>query len=586
VTFISNAWERDFWNPNELRNALITRSMEESGDWLVPRLDGAPTFHHPPLLPWLAATSHLVTGLDPRLSYRLPIALAALLGLWLTWVAGKELFDARVGFLAAAIQASTYLYFRRAGWLDDDLLFAVLCQLALTGFVLGARPEGPARWSLIAWAGLALAALAKSLLLAAGLTFGPFILYLLLTPGERSVEEGLRRVAGKGRWLVFVALALPWYAHAALEHGPALWREHFLGQHFEQLVDAPHRRLPYYYIVHLLVGFLPWSLFLPLGLLHGKDRIKRPGERLAIITVLFTLVALSSISSKKPGYALLAWPFAALLIAAGLFETREKFSLWEGYLRESVSRALPLLLKAPLFAALLLAALHFAGFLPRVAASVLEWIGAGGGETGARVAALFADGDRVLQALGLVVGAGALSWYLSRRVEAAARAEEEPRAAFEFACAVLFLFFTTTFFHEGLNQARSSGPFLAEVQAVVGEAPLALYGRKRPAVYYWLPGVDHLPRPHKTLRDDPALANLERFLDRPEEVFLLAWEPELRVLLRNFSLLAPRFHERARGHLGWTREFVLVSNRPGPPPAPAPPAPAPPPSASRAGSGG
>ena len=43
--------------PDEGRYGEIGRWMWISGDWMVPRLDGIPFFHKPPLLYWLEALS-------------------------------------------------------------------------------------------------------------------------------------------------------------------------------------------------------------------------------------------------------------------------------------------------------------------------------------------------------------------------------------------------------------------------------------------------------------------------------------------------------------------------------------------------
>ena len=48
--------------PDEGRYADIGRWMLQSGDWLVPRFNGAPFFHKPPLLRWLRASPMALFG--------------------------------------------------------------------------------------------------------------------------------------------------------------------------------------------------------------------------------------------------------------------------------------------------------------------------------------------------------------------------------------------------------------------------------------------------------------------------------------------------------------------------------------------
>jgi len=50
--------------PDEGRYVGVALSMLESGDYLVPRLDGLPFFHKPPLHYWLTALSLKVLGVN------------------------------------------------------------------------------------------------------------------------------------------------------------------------------------------------------------------------------------------------------------------------------------------------------------------------------------------------------------------------------------------------------------------------------------------------------------------------------------------------------------------------------------------
>lgn len=48
--------------PDEGRYGDISRWMYESGDWLIPRLNGIPFMHKPPLLHWLTASLMEIFG--------------------------------------------------------------------------------------------------------------------------------------------------------------------------------------------------------------------------------------------------------------------------------------------------------------------------------------------------------------------------------------------------------------------------------------------------------------------------------------------------------------------------------------------
>ena len=560
MLFFWNAWERDFWHPNEPRFALIAASMETVDSAWLPSLDGKLSFHLPPLTYWLARGCELLTGLDPRLSYRLPIALLATLGLWLTYLCGKRLADGRVGLLAAAIQASTLGYFRRAAWLDDDLVFAVFCQLALVSFLFALEGSRSRHWRWLGWVGLAGAALTKSLLLGTGLVVGSLVCCIFLDPKDRGVRRSLGSLLSLPGVVLFLLLVGPWYAWVLAEHGTAFFTQHIVGHHFERLLDAhSHRRLPYYYLIKIATGFLPWTIFLPLGFLHCKDRTRRPCERFALFSTLFPLIVLSFVSSKKPGYILLVWPSLSLTVAAGLFETKEKFSLWEEYLRDFVSRLLPWLLRLPLVLVVLLTALHLAGYLPRAFAAVLRFSAA----EVPRLEALFPRDETTLYGLGFLALVAALLAALSVRVQRAVREEQPARAAFEFACGVCFLFFACSFFYEGLNEAKSPRYLVETFAAKVGDAPLKVYGTKRPSFQYYYPRqLDTLDYPDPLAAADPSLKQLRQYLEQDAKVYLLASSGDLEKLTQFYGSLSPSLIEQGRGHLGWTREYVLLSNRP------------------------
>jgi 4-amino-4-deoxy-L-arabinose transferase-like glycosyltransferase len=63
--------------PDEPRYAWVSREMARSGEWITPRLWGAPWFEKPPLLYWMSGVGFRL-GLGTELAPRLPGALLAI----------------------------------------------------------------------------------------------------------------------------------------------------------------------------------------------------------------------------------------------------------------------------------------------------------------------------------------------------------------------------------------------------------------------------------------------------------------------------------------------------------------------------
>lgn len=546
----------------------MVREMEESPGgaraWLIPTLGGEPYLARAPLGYWLAAVSNAlpVPGVDAEAkrlwAYRLPSLVCALLSLWLTWELGRRLFDARIAFLALAVQATSGLFFLNAAWLSSAVTFAFFCQLALTGLAL-ANHGGGARWKVLAGVGLVAASLAKSPPLALFCVLGPFGLHVVLDGGLSSLRKGLRAVGGRRLALAYLAGTAPWYAYAAATHGTALVEQHLLAQHWSRLSNAVlDPEPPYYYLVALVWAFLPWSLFLPGGWLHGKDRMRLGGRRLCMVWSIFVLIALSLVSSKRADLLLVIWPPLSLLIAAAICEEERPFSLYEGYLGDGVLRSFPVLLKVPLFFVLIAGGAWYLGLHEKLESPRLEALG---------FKDVLADRTLVTGHLALAVVGGAVAFAAAGRVRRLLAAKELPRAAFEVACAVVFVFFAASFFLPAFNRVGSARSYLERVEARIGEAPLATYGRVRhPAVLYYagrdvrhfreiLPLVE--PGSAEAARRD----EIEAYLKQPRPVFVLISQAELEGLKTQFPGVHALLRETGeKGGLGTGEEFALMEN--------------------------
>src|SRR5215472_3138923 len=95
--------------PDEPRYAAIGREMARSGDWVTPRLWGAPWFEKPALLYWMSGLGFRL-GLGPELAPRLPVALMAVAFLVFYWWVLEREFGCRPAWLATSILGSSGMW--------------------------------------------------------------------------------------------------------------------------------------------------------------------------------------------------------------------------------------------------------------------------------------------------------------------------------------------------------------------------------------------------------------------------------------------------------------------------------------------
>ena len=91
---------RKLVKPDEGRYAEVPREMVATGDWLTPRLNGIKYFEKPPMQYWATATAYFAFG-QHHWTARLWSALTGLLGLFVIWFTGRQLFGEPAGTLAA-----------------------------------------------------------------------------------------------------------------------------------------------------------------------------------------------------------------------------------------------------------------------------------------------------------------------------------------------------------------------------------------------------------------------------------------------------------------------------------------------------
>jgi len=287
--------------PDEPRYAAIGRAMALSGDWVTPRLWGAPWFEKPALLYWMTAAG-FKAGLGAEWAPRLPVALVSVAFLIYFFILLRREFGKHTAWYSAAILATS------AGWLAyshiaiTDLPMSAAFAAAMLTLIAS---TGGARASLSAGAMLGLAVLAKGLV--------PLVLFI---PALWFLRRRIRDLA-----LVFAAAALiaaPWYVLVTLRNGRPFLEEFFWKHHFERFLNSAlqHGQPVWFYVPVLLMALFPWTPLL--ALLFSVRLFQDRRAKFLLAWFAWGFIFFSVSRNKLPGYLLPLLPPLAALIGIAL----------------------------------------------------------------------------------------------------------------------------------------------------------------------------------------------------------------------------------------------------------------------------
>lgn len=293
--------------PDEPRYAAIGRAMAATGDWITPRLWGAPWFEKPALLYWMTAVG-FKSGLGMDLAPRLPVAIVSIAFLVCFFVMLRREFGDRAAWYSATILATS------AGWLAyshiavTDLPMSAAFAAAMLGLFTGTPSV---RASIVAGALLGIAILAKGLV--------PLVLFI---PVFWFLRHRLRDLA-----LVFAAAALiaaPWYILVTARNGSAFLDEFFWKHHFGRFLNTAlqHGQPIWFYVPVLLAAVFPWT---PLLALLSSTRLFRDlRAQFLLAWFAWGFLFFSASRNKLPGYLLPLLPAVAALLGVATDQARER----------------------------------------------------------------------------------------------------------------------------------------------------------------------------------------------------------------------------------------------------------------------
>ena len=133
---------------DEPRFAVAARTMLQTGDYIVPRFNGALRPDKPPLVYWLMDLGYQITGalnLNPELGARLPSAISGTLTLLVIYFMVGMRFGRLTGFISAMMAGSSALFVveSRLATADGTMLFFITSCMALAWRAWDAAPKSP-----------------------------------------------------------------------------------------------------------------------------------------------------------------------------------------------------------------------------------------------------------------------------------------------------------------------------------------------------------------------------------------------------------------------------------------------------------
>jgi 4-amino-4-deoxy-L-arabinose transferase-like glycosyltransferase len=264
LMFFVNLGGATLWDIDEGRNAECAYEMMEANNWIIPTFNSQLRVDKPALLYWLQIFSYLCFGVS-EFAARFPSALAALGTVLLAYELARSMFTPSTGLLAGVIVASTPMLCGAGRFANPDALLNCFTVLTLTVFWIGLE-QRRWWWFLLLGASAGLAVLAKG---PVGLVLPTAVTTLFLL-WERQLGLLWDR-----RWIhacwAFILTAIPWYVWVGIEtHGEFL-SGFFWKHNVERGLSAMenHQGFPGYYLVVLIVGTAPWSIFLGLAWWFG-----------------------------------------------------------------------------------------------------------------------------------------------------------------------------------------------------------------------------------------------------------------------------------------------------------------------------
>ena len=319
VYFSLNIGGYDLWPADEPRFAEVSREMIESGDYLVPRVNGKPYKEKPPLLFWSIVLTSFPFGDVTSTSARIPSVVSGVVTVMLCYILALRLYGRRVALWSAIILATGMRFWWQARTVQIDMLLTMCLSVSLLAF-WNWHKEQRYRWIILFYLAIAAGVYAK----------GPpaivFPILLAVTFYWKQQAQRRRIHLWTGMLIVVILIAL-WLVPARISASSQtaevaqasiatnLFRQ-TIGRMFLGVSKA---QPPWFYLKTIPFDLVPWTLFLPWTIPWVWKR-RREDERMKFLLswIIPALIFFSICLGKRAIYILPLFPVFSILISRSL----------------------------------------------------------------------------------------------------------------------------------------------------------------------------------------------------------------------------------------------------------------------------
>lgn len=325
---------------DEGSNAEAAREMLETGDWISPTLNYEPRYAKPAFVYWLISGSYSLFGIN-EFAARFPSAISGLCVVLLQYGFVYRWLGAPLAWLSSIMLLLNmeFLGINRMVLTDPELV--VFTTLAGYSFwqALQVSPKASRWWFICFYLAMGCGMLVK----------GPVgiiiplvgvIPYLILTRQWKTFWQKGFPILGLALVLL---VAAPWYVAMFQIHGEAYWaaaQANTTGRFMSSMEG--HGGTIFFYLPILLLGFFPWSAFLPTMLYqslkrwkaywngHGFATKEHNLEFFLSLWVVGLLIFFTLSATRLPHYIYPLFPASAILVALWWkrFQAQPSFTDW------------------------------------------------------------------------------------------------------------------------------------------------------------------------------------------------------------------------------------------------------------------